>query len=83
MSAPTVDELLAALQRLHVEQPGLGVGKVHAQIKKTFPEWSVSSKVYCAFLCCEAATDDTFHPVMSTSYSIYAIRCTPTLGIHE
>ncbi|KAI5891579.1 uncharacterized protein SCHCODRAFT_02629492 [Schizophyllum commune H4-8] len=44
MSAPTDDELLAALQRLHVEQPGLGVGKAHAQIKKTFPEWSVSSK---------------------------------------
>ncbi|KAL1716368.1 hypothetical protein EV715DRAFT_293297 [Schizophyllum commune] len=44
MSAPTDDELLAALQHLHVEQPGLGVGKVHAQIKKTFPEWSVSSK---------------------------------------
>ncbi|KAL1686076.1 hypothetical protein GGG16DRAFT_128954 [Schizophyllum commune] len=58
MSAPTDDELLAALQRLHVEQPGLGVGKVHAQIKKTFPEWSVSSKVYRASLCCEAATDD-------------------------
>ncbi|TRM66727.1 hypothetical protein BD626DRAFT_627222 [Schizophyllum amplum] len=44
MASPSDDELVAVLRRLHAEQPELGVGKIHAHLKKTVPEWSVSSK---------------------------------------
>ncbi|KAL1742148.1 hypothetical protein HDZ31DRAFT_84347 [Schizophyllum fasciatum] len=55
MASPSDHDLLQALQRLHVEQPELGIGKAHAYIKKTYPEWSVSSKVPSVPLCCAAA----------------------------
>ena len=43
-SAPTDQELKEALKQLRAENPSLGTLKIHAQLKTSHPEWSVSEK---------------------------------------
>ncbi|KAF7321946.1 Set-like protein [Mycena kentingensis (nom. inval.)] len=66
MSAPNDDDLTPAIAGLRIAYPSLGIPKLHAQLKKDFPDWQVSEKrlrkVLAEIAAAASASTSTVHP---------------------